>query len=55
MDMTRSLPQEIYDLLTDAEKLLIGFCSIPPKDESGSIHTKKDYSFLKKIAKENFV
>jgi ectoine hydroxylase-related dioxygenase (phytanoyl-CoA dioxygenase family) len=46
MDMTRSLPQEIYDKLDDAEKLLLGFCSIPPADEAESIHTKKDYSAL---------
>jgi ectoine hydroxylase-related dioxygenase (phytanoyl-CoA dioxygenase family) len=46
MDMTRGLPQEIYDKLDEAEKLLLGFCSIPPSDETGSIHTKKDYSSL---------
>lgn len=55
MDMTRSLPQEIYEVLTDAEKLLIGFCSLPPKDEFGSIHTKKDYSSLRKVAKDNLI
>jgi len=47
MDMTRSLPQNIYEKLNDSEKLLLGFCSIPPFDENGSIHTKKDYSGLK--------
>lgn len=46
MDMTRSLPQDIYSQLTDAEKLMLGFCSIPPSNESGSIHTKKSYSDL---------
>ena len=46
MDMTRKLPEDIYAKLTDAEKLMLGFCSIPPTDESGSIHTKKTYSDL---------
>ena len=47
MDMTRKLPQDIYEQLTDAEKLMLGFCSIPPFDETGSIHTKKSYEELK--------
>jgi hypothetical protein len=46
MDMTRKLPETIYAQLTDSEKLLLGFCSIPPSDESGSIHTKKSLSEL---------
>lgn len=51
MDMTRKLPEEIYAQLTDSEKLMLGFCSIPPSDESGSIHTKKSYSeLLPKVA-----
>ena len=52
MDMVRSLPQDVYEKLTDAEKLLIGFCSIPPRDESGSIHTKKDYKSLKPLVSD---
>ena len=47
MDMTRSLPDSIYKKLTDEQKLLLGFCSIPPSDESNSIHTKKSYLDLK--------
>lgn len=51
MDMTRKLPEAIYAQLTDSEKLLLGFCSIPPADESGSIHTKKSLSeLLPKVA-----
>ena len=45
--MTRSLPDSIYKKLTDEQKLLLGFCSIPPSDESNSIHTKKSYLDLK--------
>lgn len=51
MDMTRKLSEEIYSQLTDSEKLMLGFCSIPPSDEFGSIHTKKTYSdLLPKVA-----
>jgi hypothetical protein len=51
MDMTRKLPEEIYSQLTDSEKLMLGFCSIPPSDEFGSIHTKKSHSdLLPKVA-----
>lgn len=41
MDITRGLPNVIYQNLSEAEKLLMGFCSIPPANEKGSIHTKK--------------
>ena len=47
MDITRSLPNEIYLKLTNEEKLMLGFCSIPPTSEFGSIHTKKNYEHLK--------
>ena len=30
MDITRSLPQEIYESLSNEEKSILGFCSIPP-------------------------
>ena len=32
-DMTGTLPQGIYDQLTDDEKAVFGFCYIPPRDE----------------------
>ena len=46
MDVTRKLPEVIYAQLTNDEKLLLGFCSIPPSDESGLIHTKNSLSEL---------
>ena len=46
MDMTRSLPNKIYKDLSDEEKLLLGFCSIPPSDESTRINTKSSYDSL---------
>ncbi len=46
MDMTRSLPNRIYRQLTEEQKALLGFCSIPPKDETGRINTKSGYDTL---------
>ena len=46
MDMTRSLPDQIYRQLTQEQKAMLGFCSIPPKDEMGRINTKCGYDAL---------
>ena len=46
MDITRSLPNSIYQKLSDEQKLLMGFCSIPPKDELTRIVTKSGYDAL---------
>lgn len=46
MDMTRSLPQHIYEKLTSRQKALLGFCSIPPKDEMKRVNTKCGYEAL---------
>jgi hypothetical protein len=46
MDITRSLPDSIYQQLSDEQKLLMGFCSIPPSDESMRIVTKAGYDVL---------
>lgn len=54
VDMTRSLPDEIYQKLNDAQKLLLGFCSIPPKDEFERINTKNGYDFLKPSVKDYY-
>lgn len=47
MDMPRALPKEIYTQLSDEQKCLIGFCSLPPKNETQRINTKTGYDFLK--------
>jgi ectoine hydroxylase-related dioxygenase (phytanoyl-CoA dioxygenase family) len=47
MDMTRAVPDEIYRDLSDEQKSLLGFCSIPPRDERERINTKCGYEFLK--------
>lgn len=46
MDITRSLPDEIYQLLDDKQKQLLGFCCIPPADEKDRINTKQGYDTL---------
>jgi len=46
MDITKSLPNEIYQKLSNEQKLLLGFCSIPPTDESERIITKQSYDDL---------
>jgi hypothetical protein len=48
MNMTMSLPNSIYKKCNLLEKQLLGFCSIPPKDEKERINTKTGYGFLKK-------
>ena len=47
MDMTRSFPAEFYKKSNNAQKRLIGFCSIPPRDEYERINTKQSYEDLK--------
>ena len=46
-DMTRSLSNEVYQKLSDKEKLLFGYCSIPPKDEFERISSCCKYKDLK--------
>ena len=41
MDMTKSLPKKIFKKLSINEKILLGYCSIIPKDEKGIIRTKR--------------
>lgn len=47
MDIPRGLPDAIYRALSDPQKALLGFCSIPPKDEAERINTKTGYDSLK--------
>ena len=51
---TKSLPQEIYEKLTDEQKSVMCFCSIPPRNEFERINTKCGYDFLKDNVKEYF-
>tara|TARA_B100000795_G_C22758540_1_gene422576 strand:- start:102 stop:893 length:792 start_codon:yes stop_codon:yes gene_type:complete len=42
-DITRALPASIYKECTNKEKLLLGYCSIPPRDEFHGVNTKAGY------------
>ncbi len=46
MDITKSLPNKIYKKCTLKEKLLLGYCSIPPKNEFEGVNTKAGYNIL---------
>lgn len=54
MDYTKKLPQEIYSQLTDKQKCLLGFCSIPPANEYSGINTKQGYEYLKETVTDYF-
>ncbi|MCW9034176.1 MAG: phytanoyl-CoA dioxygenase family protein [Rhodospirillales bacterium] len=54
MDIPRGLTEEIYQSLSDEQKALMGFCSIPPSDEVGRNNTKCGYDFLKPSVKDYF-
>jgi len=47
MVLTKKFPEEIYGDMPEAEKLMLGFCSILPSDEYLSIRTMKSYAKLK--------
>lgn len=54
MDITRSLPDEIYQVLSPEQKVLMGFCSIPPADERTRINTKTGYESLLPSVKDYY-
>lgn len=54
LDIPRMLPQEIYEKCTENEKVLLGFCSIPPITDEKTVIMKKDKSFLKDNVQDYF-
>jgi hypothetical protein len=46
-EIARNLPQKIYDLLTPSEKSMMGYCSLPPRDENDRLDIKCGPDFLK--------
>jgi len=48
MNFYKTLPNNIYKKCSNLQKQLLGFCSIPPNDETERINTKCGYQFLKK-------
>lgn len=53
-DMTRSLPEEIYAKLTDRQKILLGFASLPPREESQRLNFKGGLTDLKPTVRDYF-
>lgn len=50
-NITDNLPQEIYDKLTDNQKSILGFCSIPHNTEFEGVDMKRGYdSLLKNVS-----
>jgi hypothetical protein len=47
LNMIRTLPEEFYARMTDEQKQLIGYLSIPPDAETERINVKCGYDFLK--------
>lgn len=47
MDMTKSLPKKIFSKLSINEKIMLGYCSVIPKNEYGILRTKKRISEIK--------
>jgi hypothetical protein len=46
-DIPGTLPQAIYDELDDDEKTMLGYCSMPPRDEFERIDIKAGHGQLK--------
>jgi hypothetical protein len=46
-DITGTLPDRIYEALTDDEKAVLGYCSIPPRDEFERSDMKTGHDQLK--------
>jgi ectoine hydroxylase-related dioxygenase (phytanoyl-CoA dioxygenase family) len=45
-DLTRAIPDEIFARLTDRQKALCGYCSVPPVDESEGTAGKRGYDAI---------
>jgi ectoine hydroxylase-related dioxygenase (phytanoyl-CoA dioxygenase family) len=46
-NVTGTLPPDIYEELTDKEKSILGYCSVPPDDEFQRIDIKQGYADLR--------
>ena len=47
IDFPKSIPNKIYNKLDNKQKLLLGYCSVPPKSETERINIKCGYEILK--------
>ena len=50
-DMPRSLPEDIYDSLTDRQRALLGFISVPPTSELDYVETRGGYETIERNRK----
>lgn len=46
-DITGTLPEEIYQALTNDEKAVLGYCSLPPRDENERTDMKTGHDLLR--------
>ena len=53
IDLVNSIPSKIFKKLSNKQKQILGFCSIPPKSELDRINTKCGYNFLKTFLKNS--
>jgi hypothetical protein len=51
-DITGMVPRPILDKLSDEEKSILGFCSLPPRDEFDRLDMKTGYDILKSLNDE---
>jgi ectoine hydroxylase-related dioxygenase (phytanoyl-CoA dioxygenase family) len=54
MDIPRGLPNDLYRQLSDEQKALLGFCSIPPRNEHERISMKVSYVDLRQDVSDYF-
>ena len=45
-DATKSVPSDIYARLSDSQKAVLGFCSVPPSEPAGDQRYRKGYEVL---------
>ena len=53
IDIVKSIPKNIFYKLSNKQKQILGFCSIPPLSELDRINTKCGYDFLKTISNKD--
>lgn len=50
VDIPSSIPKKILNQITNKQKQILGFCSIPPKSEKDRINTKCGYEIFKNVS-----
>jgi len=53
LNISHSIPKKIFSKLTNKQKQLLGFCSIPPNSVKERISVKCGYRFLKEYKQIN--